>query len=434
MATKPRRATAHAGRKNSAGSAYSPRHNDRRFEIEHAKHIDEAKTVQNLYWSHYSNGWYPDREKGENQSFDEVEHRAYAELFGDALERQNANYIKNNHPERVKTIDEMRAMPRYAPQEELLYIGDRTQEIDRKVFLQCLSEYLRWDSHEHPQVRILDVAIHADEEGAVHAHIRKCFITKDGRCAQEEALKEMGYELPDASKTRGRKNNRKMVYTAECRDAWIRIGMEHGLKYELTPAKDSGKPLKELQEERDEAERLRIENAKLRQQIQNERNELEALRGRVLEAKELKMTDRGVHRIPGIGAQMGWTDYLNLRATAGKVEEWKAKVENISSREVAVAEREREVKASESRVADMMKQTRAESMGVTMAKQELQHERAEMEKTIISRAKEMAAKAIGDVLQPFVAYVKRKFGTDLTPQVEDFKHEMTRHIDRGMRL
>lgn len=46
------RTTLHNGRKNKQGQAYSPKHNDRKFDLDKAEHIDPERTKENVYW-HY---------------------------------------------------------------------------------------------------------------------------------------------------------------------------------------------------------------------------------------------------------------------------------------------------------------------------------------------------------------------------------------------
>lgn len=53
------RTTLHNGRKNRQGQAYSPRHNDRKFDLDKAEHIEQERTKENIYW-HYLQKENPD--------------------------------------------------------------------------------------------------------------------------------------------------------------------------------------------------------------------------------------------------------------------------------------------------------------------------------------------------------------------------------------
>ena len=58
---------------------------------------------------------------------------------------------------------------------------------------------------------------------------------KERQPKQEQALKEMGFELPDPNKKQGKFNNRKMSYDAECRKLFLEICHKHGLQIEEEP-------------------------------------------------------------------------------------------------------------------------------------------------------------------------------------------------------
>ena len=112
-------------------------------------------------------------------------------------------------------------------------------------------EFRQWEREEFPQYKTLDIAVHADEEGAPHIHRRGVWIAHDaaGReiVGQERALEEMGVQLPCPNKPIGRFNNRKMTYTARCRAHLAEICREHGLKLELKPRKRSKSGLAQIE-------------------------------------------------------------------------------------------------------------------------------------------------------------------------------------------
>ncbi len=92
----------------------------------------------------------------------------------------------------------------------------------------------RYGEHIH----ILNWALHLDES-TPHIHERHVFdvINKYGerQPKQEQALKELGFELPDPSKKEGKYNNRKMSYDAECRKIFLDICNKHGIEIEEEP-------------------------------------------------------------------------------------------------------------------------------------------------------------------------------------------------------
>ena len=87
-------------------------------------------------------------------------------------------------------------------------------------------------------MHILDWALHLDE-GTPHIHERHVFdvANKYGerQPKQEDALKKMGFELPDPEKKSGKYNNRKMNFDAECRKLFLESCKKFGLEVEEEP-------------------------------------------------------------------------------------------------------------------------------------------------------------------------------------------------------
>lgn len=87
-------------------------------------------------------------------------------------------------------------------------------------------------------MHILDWALHLDE-GTPHIHERHVFdvVNKYGerQPKQEDALREMGFELPDPEKKSGKYNNRKMSFDAECRKLFLESCKKFGLEVEEEP-------------------------------------------------------------------------------------------------------------------------------------------------------------------------------------------------------
>ena len=123
-------------------------------------------------------------------------------------------------------------------------------------------EYMNWlnnwnENHGHP-MQILNWALHQDEQGAPHFHLRRVWMHRDEETGllstgQEEALKLAGVELPEPNKKEGRRNNRKKTFDKMCREKWIQISRQHGLEIEDTPKpKDQvGLPLEDFQKQKD---------------------------------------------------------------------------------------------------------------------------------------------------------------------------------------
>lgn len=219
------RVTSHSGRTGSA------RHNDRDFDTSKADHIDPERTIDNLTYCIYP-----------EMSFQEAELHYYKLTFGGELYLQNERYRAQGHRERVRNMEQVIGTKNKAPDELILQIGDKDADIDPEIFVQAVNDYTEWHekwNKEHGNhVTILNGAIHLDETSP-HYHERKTYVYQDengyNHLGQEKALEQAGLELPDPSKPRSRTNNRKMVYTQMCRDAWVEICQSYGFDVEMQP-------------------------------------------------------------------------------------------------------------------------------------------------------------------------------------------------------
>lgn len=248
------RATIHNGRTNSLG-AFTPKHNDRNFNIKNAEHIDPERVRNNRYWN-----W-----TGKEITFEAAEIAFYEKYISAHLEAQNARYRAQRHAERTKTMDEYRKSPQTCPEEVILQIGKMGDTIPADMMARIIQEQINWEQKTFPGVKVLNVALHMDEQGAPHIHERRAWIytDKDGNFAisQNKALEQMGVELPNPNKPRSRFNNRKMSFSRMCREHLLQICREHGLEIEEIPQEKSrsGRTLADYQA--GEAEK-RAESAK----------------------------------------------------------------------------------------------------------------------------------------------------------------------------
>lgn len=249
------RVTAHNGRTGKNG-AYSAKHNDRNFDLQTADHIDPERSSGNWYWK-----WDKTAD-----SFDEAEKNFYDKYFADMLQKRNDMYIKNGHRERIQSMDAYRSNPKSCPEETILQIGKLGQTVDPELLRRICIDYINWMLKRYPQARLLDVALHVDEEGAPHMHMRQVWVGHDkygNLCVgQAKALAEMGINRPDPSKPQSRHNNAKMVYTRECRKHLIEVCRKHGLDIEEEPkeASKSGLTLLEYKRQQEQAKLKDLQN------------------------------------------------------------------------------------------------------------------------------------------------------------------------------
>lgn len=226
------RATIHNGRTSHLG-AFTPKHNDRSFNISHAEHIDPERVKLNRYWN-----W-----TGKEITFEDAERAFYEKYIRQHLDAQNARYRAQRHAERAKTMDEYRRSPQTCPEEVILMIGKAGDTIPADMMARIIQEQINWEQRQFPGVKVLDVALHMDEQGAPHIHERRAWVytDKDGNLAisQNKALEQMGIELPNPDRPRGRFNNRKQVFSRMCREHLLQICREHGLEIEEIPQEKS---------------------------------------------------------------------------------------------------------------------------------------------------------------------------------------------------
>lgn len=226
------RATIHNGRTSHLG-AFTPKHNDRSFNISHAEHIDPERVKLNRYWN-----W-----TGKEMTFEDAERTFYKKHIRQHLDAQNARYRAQRHAERVKSMDEYRRSPQTCPEEVILQIGKLGDTIPADMMARIIQEQINWEQQQFPGVKVLDVALHMDEQGAPHIHERRAWIytDKDGNLAisQNRSLEQMGVELPNPDKPRSRFNNRKQVFSRMCREHLLQICREHGLEIEEIPQEKS---------------------------------------------------------------------------------------------------------------------------------------------------------------------------------------------------
>ena len=237
------RATIHNGRTSNLG-AFTPKHNDRNFNINHAEHIDPERVKNNRYWNWTGNP---------KTTFEAAEIAFYEKHISAHLEAQNAQYRAQRHAERAKTMDEHRKSPQTCPEEVILQIGKLGDTIPADMMARIIQEQINWEQKTFPGVKVLDVALHMDEQGAPHIHERRAWVytDKDGNFAisQNKSLEQMGVELPNPDKPRGRFNNRKQTFSKRCREHLLQICREHGLEIEEIPQEKSksGRTLEDYQ-------------------------------------------------------------------------------------------------------------------------------------------------------------------------------------------
>ena len=228
--------TRHNGRAGKNG-VYNPKHNDRQFNVGNSEHIDADRARQNVYWDCFQ-GFRTGRDEAQD-SFADVERNFYRVFYSGSVEAQNQRNIRNRHPERNKTTDDLLQDKRTCPEESILQIGKIGESVDGETLVKIACAFFaemeeRYGEHIH----FLDWSLHVDE-GTPHIHERHVFDCPDDygflKPQQEKALEALGIELPDPSKPKGKNNNRKMTFDKLCRDLFMEICERHDLYVDRDP-------------------------------------------------------------------------------------------------------------------------------------------------------------------------------------------------------
>ena len=167
------RAERHLGKTNAKGQAFNPEHNDRNFDLSLAKHIDQTRTKNNIYYNVEIGREYTHQEKIENNisNFLEVETTFYRTHFSDGLNAKNDRYLKQRHKNKCQTMDEYYRNPKTCPFEAHYQLGNINHQIDEKLYDTIMREQLEWEKKTFPNIVILDYATHKDET-VLGTHVR----------------------------------------------------------------------------------------------------------------------------------------------------------------------------------------------------------------------------------------------------------------------
>lgn len=237
--------------RNQRCGTHGASHNDRTFDTDKAKHIDNERSQNNLYWK-MTQGGTVELTQQDNPNFEQTEKELYEHWYGAHVQRCNENYVKRRHPEKQKTVEDYYTAQKTSPMETLIYLGDKDDHADINTFKAVCEEYITWMQKKYPNCVVMDAAIHADEQGAPHMHMRQTFRFYDKDkgeyvANQTKALAEMGFTLPNPDKAPGKYNNLMMPFTVECTKHLQELAIAHGLDIETTPREStqSGLTLKE---------------------------------------------------------------------------------------------------------------------------------------------------------------------------------------------
>lgn len=259
------RMTVHNGRAGKNG-VYSPKHNDRQFDISSAEHIDPERMPGNVYWN-----W-----TGKNISFEDAEKEFYELHCREHLDAVNQRHREQRHPERVRDMDAYRTARQTCPEETLLMIGNKDEHLPPKTLRAICEDLRNWEENTVSGLKVLDIALHVDEEGAPHIHMRKAWIYRDENnvesIAQSKTLQAAGIPLPHPDKPAGRHNNRKQTFSAMERQALYEICRGYGLESLLeTKPREKSKSGREFEDYKASKAEERAKAAEMRARMAEEK-------------------------------------------------------------------------------------------------------------------------------------------------------------------
>ena len=258
----------------------SDEHNDR-YGTDDALHIDQGRQGHNLYWNVYD-GFYrpspprpkttskPDKETEEQSDFSSIfdvrrsleqqpkipfwltEVMFVREHFADAIRAQNTKHQAAGNLDRITDIQDDEALRRWKkshkPYELLLQIGDRDDSVTPGILEKITIEYLKILKEKYNFAPI-NFAIHCDEQGAPHVHVRGYFIAinENGhevpnrdlalyqrgirpRIGKHQLQRIMDKKLNPDNYTEGHFNNTAITFTEESSEILFQIAERYGVK------------------------------------------------------------------------------------------------------------------------------------------------------------------------------------------------------------
>ena len=232
--------TRHNGRSGKHG-AYNPKHNDRSFEVENSEHIDGNKIKENIYWNCYQGLYRSETKDGTRRySFEEVERLYYIQNYSEHIQAQNDRNEKARHPERNRKVEDLLKNNKTCPEESIYQIGTIEETLSGETLVRIAVDFFKEMEQKYGEhFHIIDWALHMDE-GTPHIHERHVFDceNKYGELCpqQEKALEKLGVPLPHPDKKKGRNNNRKQTFDADCRELLFEICQKYGVYLDKIPS------------------------------------------------------------------------------------------------------------------------------------------------------------------------------------------------------
>ena len=141
--TTKKRVTLHNQRTSRrTGKAFTTKHNDRNFDTTQAKHIDQTRIENNIYWRWDAPSPYQPKNGVKHKTFDKAEDEFYKAMFSTFLESKNRRRRASRH--KTQTMRQYRKNRISCPEETLFYIGNRSNHVEPELLTEVLKEYIAW--------------------------------------------------------------------------------------------------------------------------------------------------------------------------------------------------------------------------------------------------------------------------------------------------
>ena len=252
------------------------KHNDR--DGIKSTHIDEEKSRFNRYWNRYD-GAYSGATQKAHMNHTEAEKRTYKELFQEHINDVSNRAEKSHHRDRKTSVEKMLSGTQTQPQDLIFQMGStRDKSANDNDLALVWKRYVKWHEQTFPQCTFMSYAVHLDEAHP-HVHLRSVYWWKDENGikhpGQERALEQMGVELPEPDKPRGRHNNRKTTHTKLTTEKLRSLCEEMGYQIDREPLKQKHNLPKEeaiVQELKKDKEKAERELAAIREKLLANKN------------------------------------------------------------------------------------------------------------------------------------------------------------------
>ena len=252
------RMTDHNSRANRNG-VHSARHIGRDFDTSLADNIDEGRMLGDKLFVYHDNAPLMLKFCIKNHKVILEDHcgilehelNCYQQYIGEALAKKNERKVKYRHKDQCKSIEQLYESKNTAPEEQLFYLGGKSEHVDPEILLKAYQRYQDELTKIYGNnIKFLSAALHCDEMGAPHIHFRRIYLGKDRDgiyISQNKALMEMGFKSPHPEKKETKWNNAKIAFSVFERQLKCDICRELGIEVEMQP-NTPGKRTQELHE------------------------------------------------------------------------------------------------------------------------------------------------------------------------------------------